>query len=225
MQSASESDKITGHQLRSLPIVLQALFYNTLLVLGGFTEDLPIKMVFVTKKSGSLTLAEFRPISVASVVVRQLHKVYVARLMRANLVDERQPGLRDGYAKNVIALNTALKDAKESLKYAQVASLDVTKAFDRVSHPALLDTSQRLGLPRAIVEYMSTIYRSSKTLLEVSRERSQPIKGTRGVRQETVSCLLSYSPWLLTALSNDCLLKLGIPSGKSKSTGSLTRMT
>ena len=38
----------------------------------------------------------------ASVVVQQLHKFYVAR---ANIIDERQRGLRDGCAENVIVLN------------------------------------------------------------------------------------------------------------------------
>ena len=184
LKSASGPDKITGRQWRSVPVVLRALFYNTLLAVGGFTADLLLsRTVFVPKKDGSSTPAEFRPISVASVVVRQLHKVYAARLMRANLVDERQRGLRDGCAENVIVLATVLKDAKANLKYAHVASLDVAKAFDSVSHHALLDTLRGLGLPGTFVDYMGTVYRSSKTVLEVSRERSQPITVLRGVRQ------------------------------------------
>ena len=96
---ASGTDKITGRQWRSVPVALQALFYNTLLAVKGFTEDLLLsRTVFVSYKDGSSTPAEFRPISVALVIVRQLHKVYVAKLMRANLVDKRQRGLRDGCA-------------------------------------------------------------------------------------------------------------------------------
>ena len=60
--------------------------------------------------------------------------------MRANLADKRQRGLRDGCAENVIVLGTLLKDAKNNLKYANVASLDVAKAFDSGSHYALLGT-------------------------------------------------------------------------------------
>ena len=51
LRSASGPDKITGRQWRSVPIVLRALFYNTLLVVGGFTEDLPLsRTVFVPTK-------------------------------------------------------------------------------------------------------------------------------------------------------------------------------
>ena len=76
----SGPDKIADRQWRSIPVVLQALFYNVLLAVGGFTEDLLLsRTVFVPKKDGSSTPVEFRPISVSSVVVRQLHKVHAAR--------------------------------------------------------------------------------------------------------------------------------------------------
>ena len=55
--------------------------------------------------------------------------------------------------------------------------------FDSVSHHAFLDTLQRLALLRTFVEYMGTAYRSSTTMLEVSREWFQPIRVRRGVRQ------------------------------------------
>ena len=183
LKSASRPEKITSRQWRSVLVVFRALFYNTLLAVKGFTEDLLLsRMVFVPKKDGSSIPAKIRPFSDASVVVRQLHKVYAVRLMRANFVDERQRGLRDGCADNMIVLSTVLKDAKENL-YAHVASLNVAKAFDNVSHHALLDILQMLGLPRSFVEYVGTVYRSSATVLEVSREWSQPIMVTKGVRQ------------------------------------------
>ena len=131
--------------------------------------------------------------SIASVVVWQLHKVYVAGLMGANLVDERQRGLRDGCAKNVIVLSTVLRDAKANLTYAHVVSLYVAKAFDSVSHHALLNKLQRLGLPKAIIEYMGTVYRSNKTVLEVSCKRFQPIRVTRGFGQEDPLSTLLFS--------------------------------
>ena len=86
-----------------------------------------------------------------------------------------------------------MRKAKENLKYTHVSSLDVAKAFDSVSDHALLDTLRSLGLPRAFVEYMSTVYRSSKTVLEVSRERSQPITVFRGARRENPLSSLLFS--------------------------------
>ena len=65
------------------------------------------------------------------------------------------------------------------------------KAFNSVCYHALNDTLLRLELARVFVEYMGTAYRLSKTVLEVSRQRSQLITVTRGVRQrDLVSTLL-----------------------------------
>ena len=51
LRSASESDKITGRQWRSVSVVLQALFNDTLLVVGRFTLDFLLsRTMFVPKK-------------------------------------------------------------------------------------------------------------------------------------------------------------------------------
>ena len=55
-----------------------------------------------------------------------------------------------------------------------MASLDVAKAFDSVRHHAVLDTL-RDSMPKAFVDYMDTVYRSSKTVFEVSPETSHAI--------------------------------------------------
>ena len=75
--------------------------------------------------------------------------------------------------------------------YFKQAFPNVAKVFDSVSHQALLNTLQRLECPRTFVEYMGTVYRFSITVLEVSHERSQPIRVTRGVIQgDPLSTLL-----------------------------------
>ena len=62
----------------------------------------------------------------------------MAKLMRANLVDERNRGLRDGCSENVIFLGIVIKYGKVNLKYAHVVSLDVANAFHSVSSPGLI---------------------------------------------------------------------------------------
>lgn len=52
-----------------------------------------------------------------------------------------------------------------------------------VSHHAFIDTLQSLGLLKAFIEYMGTVHSSSKTVLEITRERFQSIKVARGVRE------------------------------------------
>ena len=99
--------------------------------------------------------------------------------------------LFDGCAENIVVLSKVSKDAKENLKCENVLSLEVAKAFDSVSIHALLDALQRIRLSIPFVEYRGTVYRFSKTVLEVSRKRSRTITVTMGVRQgDTFSTLL-----------------------------------
>uniref|UniRef100_A0ABD2W7Y3 Reverse transcriptase domain-containing protein n=1 Tax=Trichogramma kaykai TaxID=54128 RepID=A0ABD2W7Y3_9HYME len=190
--SAPGPDSITSRQWRSIPISLRALFLNVILALGGFpSHRLLSRTIFIPKKDGSSLPSEFRPISVSSVVVRHLHKVFASRLMRANLVDERQRGMHVGCAENITVLSTILRDAKSSLKELHVVSLDVAKAFDSVSHHAITSTLKRLGLPSAFVRYIEDTYRNSSTVLTIKRSKSEPIRVTRGVRQgDPLSSLL-----------------------------------
>uniref|UniRef100_A0ABD2W017 Reverse transcriptase domain-containing protein n=1 Tax=Trichogramma kaykai TaxID=54128 RepID=A0ABD2W017_9HYME len=86
LSSVPGPDGITSHQWRSTPISLRALFLNVILALGGFPSDrLLSRTIFIPKKDGSSLPSDFRPISVSSVVVRHLHKIFASRVMRANL--------------------------------------------------------------------------------------------------------------------------------------------
>uniref|UniRef100_A0ABD2XNC2 Reverse transcriptase domain-containing protein n=1 Tax=Trichogramma kaykai TaxID=54128 RepID=A0ABD2XNC2_9HYME len=192
MSSAAGVDGVSARQWRSVPVRIRALFYNIVLAVGEFPPELLLsRTIFVPKKDGSSTPAEFRPISVASVIVRQLHKIFAVRLVKANLIDERQRALHDGCVENTVFLDTALHVARGSLKELHAVSLDVSKAFDSVSHYAIRSALRGRGLPEALVQYMVRMYENSGTVLEVGRVRSSPIRVTRGVRQgDPLSSLL-----------------------------------
>ncbi|KAL7290754.1 hypothetical protein TKK_0015503 [Trichogramma kaykai] len=79
LSSAPGPYSITSRQWRSIPISLTALFLNVILALGGFPSDrLLSRTILIPKKDGSSLLSEFRLISVSSVVVRHLHKVFAS---------------------------------------------------------------------------------------------------------------------------------------------------
>ncbi|CAB0034354.1 unnamed protein product [Trichogramma brassicae] len=184
MSPAAGVDGVSARQWRSIPVRVRALFYNTVLAVGEFPAELLLsRTVFVPKKDGSSTPPEFRPICVASVIVRQLHKIFAVRLVKANLIKERQRALHDGCAENTIFLDTALHVARGSVKELHAVSLDVSKAFDSVSHYAIRSALRGRWLPEALVQYMSRMYENSGTMLEVGRIRSSPIRVSRGVRQ------------------------------------------
>lgn len=184
MSSAPGVDGITPSQWRKIPPKLRALFYSMIMAIGAFpTRLLLTRTIFVPKKDGSNEPADYRPISVASVVVRQLHKILAKRLRNFGLVGEHQRCMDDGCAENITILATAISDARTNLKELHVASLDLQKAYDSVSHHAILAALIEKGLPKWFITYIQNLYQNSGTVLEVGKRKSDIINVTRGVRQ------------------------------------------
>lgn len=204
LSSAPGVDRVTARQWRAVPSSVKALFYNIVMARGSFPKEVLVsRTVFVPKKAGASEPSDFRPISIASVVVRHLHKILAARLRESGLVDERQRCFDDGCAENITALAALLDDSRRYLKEVHVASLDVAKAFDSVSQHAICAILGRLGLPAGFTNYMTRTYRDSTTMLEVGGQRSKCLPVTRGVRQGD-----PLSPLLFCLVVNEVLRSL-----------------
>ena len=80
-------------------------------------------------------------------------------------------------------LNTIITEAKQRLKPVHVAFLDVAKAFDSLSHWAILRSLRRLGVPEPLVSYVEKTYSSTFTRLRVGGVCGPLVKCGRGVRQ------------------------------------------
>jgi len=184
LSSAPGIDTITVRQWRAVPSPIKALLFNTVLAMGGFPPSMLVsRTVFISKKCDSPSPANFRPISVMSVVVRHLHKILAQRLGGSGLIDLRQRCFDDGCSENVAVLASVILEARTKLRELHVASLDVAKAFDSVSHGAVISVMEGRGLPMGLIGYISRLYSHSYTVFEIRGCRSEPVKINRGVRQ------------------------------------------
>ncbi|KAG0433654.1 hypothetical protein HPB47_019691 [Ixodes persulcatus] len=120
----------------------------------------------------------------APVVQRLLHKILARRLAAAVGLNFRQRAFQpvDGCAENVLLLATAIAEAKQRLRPLYMASIDLTKAFDRVSTEAIVRGALRAGLTDNFVAYVRDLYRTSQSILNYKAE-SLLVKPTTGVRQ------------------------------------------
>jgi hypothetical protein len=207
------ADNITVRTWKTIPPFIRCIFYN-LIMLRGAAPNFLIKgrTIFICKKAGGSTLpTDFRPITVASVVIRQFHKVLAKRLSVMHKWDERQRAFlpMDGCAENLTVLSTLIQTARTMLKELHLATLDISKAFDSVPYQAVYNAIIRLGAPNQLVSYLAGLYANNETILQFGGHETD-CKVNRGVRQGD-----PLSPLLFNLIIEQALLNLNVEVGFS----------
>ena len=107
----------------------------------------------------------------------------------------------DGITDNVFLLRCLLRDRCEAVKPLSLTFLDVSKAFDSVSHESLLLAVKRMGVPGPFVEYLRSLYAEASTTLQVGDQTSDPLQ-QKGV---ALSPLLfnCFIDWAVASLGNE----------------------
>lgn len=203
--SAPGIDGMTVHRwFTEVPAVLRASLFNIFMaarrVPSGFRDS---RTVLIPKSPDYMDPSNYRPISVASVILRHFHKILAKRLMSHDIFDVRQRAFMnaDGCAENVAVLSAVLHEARRSFRQLHVIALDVRKAFDTVSHLGIYTVLKKIGCPGPFIEYINALYNSANTRLEVDREYSENIRPRRGVRQGD-----PLSPVIFNLIMNEILI-------------------
>uniref|UniRef100_A0A131Z2I9 Reverse transcriptase n=1 Tax=Rhipicephalus appendiculatus TaxID=34631 RepID=A0A131Z2I9_RHIAP len=185
VSSSPGPDGFTAKELKSVPVVVLQLLLNILLV----QKRLPVSLcsartVFIPKVDGATSPSQFRPITVAPVLLRLLHKVLANRLQAMALLDCRQRAFVpvDGCGENVHLLGTILHEARRKRRALYMASVDIAKAFDSVTLDALLVALARKGIAEEFREYVRQFYEMASTVLTF-QDNTLLVRPSRGVRQ------------------------------------------
>lgn len=182
-------DQITPRMWNAVPAILRALLFNLLLMAETIPSSIATTRTVFLEKGGMSDRpgpAEYRPLSIGSVIIRHFHKILAKRLAALDIFDTRQRGFRpvDGVCENVTVLSAVLVDARRRCRTLHLACVDLSKAFDTVAHAAIHATLEELGLPREFREYVRAVYSSARTQLHGSGTSGvSAIKIGRGVRQ------------------------------------------
>jgi len=183
--SAAGPDGVSVDNWRKVPALTRSLFYNLVLYTGHLEKELcGARTVLIPKETGLLTPGAFRPLSITSVVVRQLHKMFASRLKGLHKFDERQRAFTDcdGTMENLTILSAIVTHARQNKKEVHVATLDIRKAFDSVPHDVIHETIRQIGCPKVFGEYMASLYMNATTILQYAA-RNTPVNIRRGVLQ------------------------------------------
>ena len=65
---------------------------------------------------------------------------------------------RDGIAENIFLLKKIIYQQKNALRPLNMFLLDVSKAFDTVSHNSIVALAERLGTPKMYANYIMHTY-------------------------------------------------------------------
>lgn len=169
LDSAAGLDGITVPNWRGIGVKVRALFLNLILYNGSLDDELRrARTVLIPKGTGDIAPGDTRPLSITSVVVRHLHKILAKRFKTIHSFDSSQRAFIDcdGTMENLSIISTVLADARMSKKEVHIATLDLRKAFDSVSHKTILDTITELGFPKSFINYVESLYTDSRTTLQ-----------------------------------------------------------
>jgi hypothetical protein len=183
--SAAGPDHITVRQWNAVPQQIIALLFNVFLLAHPPEELLTSRTVFIPKVATPTSPSHYRPISISSVILRHFNKVLCNRLKDLEMPDQRQRAFvaADGAAENVAVLDAVIATAHSSLREVHVATLDISKAFDSLSHVAVAGILRGRGLPDAFGDYITYLNSNSATVFQVRGAMSAPVQPGRGVRQ------------------------------------------
>ncbi|CAL7932861.1 unnamed protein product, partial [Xylocopa violacea] len=184
--TAAGPDGLSPRLLKSVPLEVLTVVCNIILWCGKLPSHLlESRTILLPKKHEAKMPGDFRPITISSVLVRVLHKVLATRMGQKIALDQRQRAFRnsDGCAENIFLLDTVLRYHHQAHKPLFIASLDVAKAFDSVSHGAVLTALRSAGVPKDMIQYLQYVYGNCTTRLECKDWRSDRIRPLCGVKQ------------------------------------------
>ncbi|KAI5718070.1 hypothetical protein M8J77_015738 [Diaphorina citri] len=156
------------------------------------------EIVLLHKKGPKDNIANYRPISLMSVIYKLFTKIILNRIK--NILDENQPpdqaGFRAGYSTmdHLFVVNQVIEKYNEYNKKLYIAFIDFNKAFDMVEHKSLMNALHQQGVPKPYIDILEKIYDSSIGKIRLEKV-GPPFRLERGVRQGD-----PISPKLFTAL-------------------------
>ena len=168
---------------------------NNCIKLGIFPNSYKIGLVTpIFKKGNRADVQNYRPISSLPILSKVFEKVLSGQLSlyleKHNLLSERQHGFRKHHSTQHMLL-TLIEPWLKALDspspcFISALSLDITKAFDTVSHNYLAALLPSYGLDELSCALLSSYLTNRKQVVKIGCSLSEPSKINAGVPQGSV---------------------------------------
>lgn len=175
---------------------------------GIFPNNLKITVVQpILKKGDASNINNYRPISLTSIFSKIYEKVYYNRiysfLTLNNILSPKQFGFMKGKStKDALCKLTNYVHQYIDMKKSTVAAfLDLSKAFDMISHTLLLDKLYKIGIRGNALHWIKTYLRDRIQHVRINERLSDPCVIKKGVPQGSI-----LGPLLFIVFVNDIFL-------------------
>ena len=166
-----------------------ALIYNSFLVDGKIPNSLRDNITTLIPKSTDpaemLEAANYRPITIGSMVIRLFSSILYQRLASACPTSTRQKGFKaiPGCSENLVMIEGLLKNSAKSKRPLAMVFIDLAKAFDSVSHKHIKAVLEERSVDPLMVKLIMDCYREIGTCVRTSRGFTRRINMKVGVKQ------------------------------------------
>jgi len=185
--NAAGPDGITAIHLRKIRPIDLAIFFNAMLLSRSFPPALKAcRTTLMPKGDADLAnISSWRPITVANILVRTLHRLLSSRLTDRLRLHPGQRGFisLDGTMGNSILLQTAIRTCCEKAKPYSIVSLDLRKAFDTVPHTTIRRALDRFSMDSRLAGFIMDDLTGCSTSIKVGPHLIENIPIRRGVKQ------------------------------------------
>ena len=146
----------------------------------------------VYKKSSRNSASNYRPISLTSTLSRLLEKIIcnilISHLSSHNLISSSQHGFLPHRSSSTQLLG-ALQDwinGYNNEKQTSAVYTDISKAFDTVSHPKLLEVIKSYGIGQQLYKWIESFITNRKQFVRINESFSNPMPVLSGIPQGSV---------------------------------------
>jgi hypothetical protein len=195
--SALKTNKAAGHDgivaehiINSHPAIvvhLKSLF--SMMLSHAYVPDafgMGVVIPIVKDKCGNLSsIDNYRPITLSPVISKVFESLLLNKYSNYLRTDDLQFGFKQGLSCSnaIFALRQAIEYFNDRSSNVYVASLDASKAFDRVNHFKLFSTLIRCGLPQCFTNVIINWYSKLSVVVKWNNCKSSALGVLSGVRQ------------------------------------------
>lgn len=175
------TDRLKRERDQHLAIVFTAILYGNIQP-ERFKKS---RTTLIYKRGDRADPSNWRPITVSSAILRLFHRVLANRIRQQISLNMNQRGFTqiDDTMANILILETFLKSRAAAASTSAVVGIDVTKAFDTVSHYSIHRGLRRIGMEQCMTNYVMSPLKENRTTVRLGGQSTREITFIRGVKQ------------------------------------------